>query len=262
MEAVGQFRPRGNEVDRGIENQLGPLRRPRVLQSDSLETGRADQLGCFLNDSEGRLCRFERTHPCCGVEFVLHMCVGVARAAHKRCAANDKSFCKVGNNLFAAEAVLRGKDSALFEKVRDGPHGVHGLRGFAGNNAQIEFRQSARLMRGMQLCVKLMRSGYLQPLAIQCLGVLRTPNKGPNLRDLRQVRGVEASDRAAPDDANAFDQSSDSWTRRTWNWTSIRAGFLTAKDADVRREPWKQIPLHRLAEARERWNRRCCANRR
>src|SRR5713101_5093586 len=262
MEAVRQFRQRGNDVDRGIENQLGPLRRPRVLQSDSLDTGRADQLGNFLNDCDRRIRRLERTHPCRCVEFVLNVRVAVALATHKRCAANHESFSEVRDNFFTAEAVLRGENGAFFEKMGNRPHSFHGLRGFAGNNAQIEFRQSARLMRGMQLCVKLMRSGYLQPVAIQCLGVLRTPNKSPNLRDLRQVRGVEASDRAAPDNANALDQSSDSWTRRTWNWTSIRAGFLTAKDADVRREPWKQIPLHRLAEARERWNRRCCANRR
>src|SRR5216684_3727576 len=81
-------------------------------------------------------------------------------------------------------------------------------------------------MRGMQLGVKLMRSGYSQPVAIQCLGVFGTPHKSPYLRDLGQVRGVEASDRAAPDDANAFNQLSDSRTRGSRSWTSIRSDSL------------------------------------
>src|SRR5260370_14189885 len=81
-------------------------------------------------------------------------------------------------------------------------------------------------MRGMQLGVKLMRSGYSQPVAIQCLGVFGTPHKSPYLRDLGQVRGVEASDRAAPDDANAFNQLSDSRTRGSRSWTSIMSDAL------------------------------------
>src|SRR5712664_2828345 len=94
--------------------------------------------------------------------------------------------------------------------MRDGPHSLRGLRSFAGDDAQIEFRQPSRVMRCMQLCVKLMRSGYFQAVAIQCLGVFRTPHKSPNLSDLRQVRGVKAPDRATPDDADAFDQLIDS----------------------------------------------------
>src|SRR6266851_1532131 len=233
MEAVRQFRQRGDGVDRGIENELGPLRRPRVAQSDSLEAGRADQLGGFLNDSEGRVRWLKWAHPGCSIEFVLNVRVAVARATHKSGAANHKSFSEGGDNFLAAKAVLRGENSAVFEKMGDRPHGFSGLRGFAGNNAQIEFRQAGWVLRGMQLGVKLMRSGYSQPIAIQCLGVFGTPHKSPHLGDLRQVRGVEASDRAAPDDANAFDQLSDSRTRGSRNWTCIRPDSLPTRMFDA-----------------------------
>jgi hypothetical protein len=69
-----------------------------------------------------------------------------------------------------------------------------GLRRFAGDNTQIEFRQSGRVMRSMQLCMKLVRSGNRQALAIQRLSVFRAPHKSPHLRDFGQVRGVKASD--------------------------------------------------------------------
>src|SRR5260370_13637946 len=85
----------------------------------------------------------------------------------------------------------------------------------------------------MQLGVKLMGSGSSHPVAIQCLGVFGTPHKSPYLGDLRQVRGVEASDRAAPDDANAFDQLSDSRTRGSRSWTCIRPDSLPTRMFDA-----------------------------
>src|SRR5579864_1759146 len=97
--------------------------------------------------------------------------------------------------------------------MSDRPHRFRSLRRFAGNNTQIKFRQLGRVMRSMQLGMKLVRSGNRQALAIQRLSVFRAPNKSPHLRDFGQVRGVKASDRAAPDNANAFDQLSDSRTR-------------------------------------------------
>src|SRR6266436_8502505 len=159
MEAVWQLGQCLNGVDRGIENELGPLRRPRVLQSDGLEAGRADQLGGFLNDSEWRVRRLKRTHPRRGIELVLHVRITVSRPAHERSAPNHKRFCELRDNFFAAKAVLRGEDSAFLEQMGDWADRFRGLRCFAGNDAQVEFRQAAWVMRGMQLGVKLMPSG-------------------------------------------------------------------------------------------------------
>lgn len=214
MDAVRQLGQRGNGVDRSIKDEFGPLCRPRIWQRHGLKARRVDQLGGFLNDSEWRIRRFERTHPSRGVEFVLYVRVAVARAAHERGSANHEAACEVRDNFLATEPVLRGKDSAFLEEMSDWPHRLRSLRRLAGNDAQIEFRRQARwVMRGMELGVKLMRSGNFQTVAIQLVSVLRAANKSPYLRDFGQVRGVEASNRAASDNANAFDQLSNSRTR-------------------------------------------------
>ncbi len=98
--------------------------------------GRASRRAIALRPEEPiSFRRLERAHPCCSIEFVLNVRVAVARATHKSGAANHEGLSEVRDNFLAAKAVLRGENSAFFEKMGDRPHSFRGLRGFAGNDA-------------------------------------------------------------------------------------------------------------------------------
>src|SRR5260370_32344466 len=97
--------------------------------------------------------------------------------------------------------------------------------------------------------MKWIRSQSFQAAAIHCLGVLWTSHKRPNLSHLRQVRGVKASDRATPDDANAFDQLIDSRTASSRKCNSIGSDSLPRStlvfDANHRRKSSRISSLDR-----------------
>src|SRR5260370_7952244 len=97
--------------------------------------------------------------------------------------------------------------------------------------------------------MKWIRSQSFQAAAIHCLGVLWTSHKRPNLSHLRQVRGVKASDRATPDDANAFDQLIDSRTASSRKCNSIGPDSLPRSTLVFapthRRKSSPLTPLHR-----------------
>src|SRR6266404_3310483 len=117
MKAVRQFGERGHRVDGSIEDKFRPLGWPRVLQSHGFQSGRADQIGGFLHHRKWRVRRLERAHPRRGVELVLNVCVAVARAAHKRCAANHKSLREISDDFLTAKSVLRRENSAILEEM-------------------------------------------------------------------------------------------------------------------------------------------------
>ena len=85
---VRQLGQRGDGVHRRVEDQLRPLRRTSIVQSFGLQSRCIDQCGQFFDQLEGRVCRLERPHPGRSIEFVVHVIVGKARAAHEGGAAN------------------------------------------------------------------------------------------------------------------------------------------------------------------------------
>src|SRR5712672_1344299 len=90
--------------------------------------------------------------------------------------------------------------------MSDRPHSIRGLRSFAGDNPEIELRQFRRVMRGSEIGVEFVSSGNAQAVLVETFRMLGPTNKGPYLSNLRQVRGVQTSDRTATDDADSFDQ--------------------------------------------------------
>src|ERR1700756_5711089 len=58
----------------------------------------------------------------------------------------------------------------------------------------------------MHAGMKFMCPGNAKPILIQRIGMLRPPHKRPHLRNLRQMRGIQAPDRTAADDADSLDQ--------------------------------------------------------
>src|SRR5262245_10455719 len=102
-----------------------------------LEPSRDKQVGGFLNQIVRRIARLEGSHPRSRVQLVLHMSVAMARAAHERRTANDPAARALGNDFFAAEPVLRGKDGRAIEEGADRSDGLFHLRRFTGNNREI-----------------------------------------------------------------------------------------------------------------------------
>ena len=84
---VRQTGQRGDGVDRRVEDQLRPLRRPQVGEGLGLQARGADQLGDLDGD------RFRRVlvgaDPRLGVEDVLDVRVGMPGAAHERDAGHQ-----------------------------------------------------------------------------------------------------------------------------------------------------------------------------
>ena len=68
------------------------------------------------------------------------MCVAVTRAAHKRRAPNNQATRVLGNNLFAAQAVLGGDDSTPIEMFTRFGDGFFYLRCFCSDDTKIEIR--------------------------------------------------------------------------------------------------------------------------
>jgi hypothetical protein len=54
--------------------------------------------------------------------------------------------------------------------------------------------------------VKVVRSGHPQTILVQSFRVLGPSHERPHFRDFRQVRGVQASDGTAADNADSLDQ--------------------------------------------------------
>src|SRR3984893_18523174 len=96
-----------HSVPRGIENQLRPLRRTRILESIRLQTTGDDQFRSLPYYRVGCATELVRRQPGGGIQFVLDMRVAVASAAHEGCAPNHPPPCVLGNDFLAAQPVLR-----------------------------------------------------------------------------------------------------------------------------------------------------------
>src|SRR5580693_10423354 len=132
------------------------------------------------------------------------MRIGMLRAAHKRCASNDLPARVSRDNLFAAKPVLRGNHCSLIETVADQCDRVLYLSGFCCHNAELAIGQLIRLRCCLERNMELVSSRDSQTLAVESARVIFATDKGPYLRNPRQVRRVQAADRPTTDDAHTF----------------------------------------------------------
>src|SRR5262249_13098279 len=97
---------------------------------------------------------FERAHPRGCVQLVLDVCVAMPGSAHKGGCTNHKSLREVGDNLFAAQAVLRTENRSVAKKMRDRFHRLGRLCGFTSDDAEIKLWHFARIVRSSELHVE------------------------------------------------------------------------------------------------------------
>src|SRR5260370_39536049 len=89
MRGVRQSGKSGDRVDGSVEDQLGPLCRPSVVERFGLQSACYDQVSSLLDYGKGRVARFKRAHPGSRIQLVLNVRVNVSRAAHEGRAANQ-----------------------------------------------------------------------------------------------------------------------------------------------------------------------------
>src|ERR1019366_3022676 len=90
----------GHAVHRGIKNQFGPLCRTGVFERLGFEAAGDDEIRSFFDDREWRAGGLEGTDPGWSVEFILHVCVTVARAAHESGGAEDVTVREGSDDFF------------------------------------------------------------------------------------------------------------------------------------------------------------------
>src|ERR1700691_6601733 len=98
----------------------------------------------------------------------MHMIVGEAGAAHECGSANYVARRhQFRDDLFTAQAILRGQYSAPLKQMRDGRERLACLAGLSGDNAKTKFWQLARISRGLQACVKIVATRHSQTALIE-----------------------------------------------------------------------------------------------
>src|SRR4029077_2523585 len=194
----------GDAVHGRIENQLRPLGRTSVSQCLRFEPTLYQQVSSFLYDGKRGSPRLEGTKPGCGVQFVLDMRVAVPSAAHECCSANHVSPRVLGQDFFAAHAVLSGNQRAFVKVAACADNRVLHLRCLCSDDAEIKLRQLSRVVCGSKRYLAIMGPRHSQPVPVQCLRMFLSPCEDPHFRYARQVRSVETSDRATSDDADTL----------------------------------------------------------
>src|SRR5882762_8600901 len=150
MRRVRQAGKSGDTVDRSVEDQFGPLRGPGIRKCFGLQPASYDQFGGFLDYRDWRVPRLKRAHPSGRVQFILHVRVTVARAAHKGCAANNMSARMLGDEFLTAQTILCGKHSAVSEAMSDRCKRFLDLPGFCRNDREVTVRNFFRARRGLK----------------------------------------------------------------------------------------------------------------
>src|SRR5208282_5300533 len=127
MAEVGEFRfvgkvwrvrqacQSGHTIHRGIKNQLGPLRGTGVFERLGFEAAGDDKIRIFFDYGEWRTGWLKGSHPGRSVEFILHVRVAVARAAHESGGAEDVTAREGSDDFFAADSVLGGENGSSIE---------------------------------------------------------------------------------------------------------------------------------------------------
>src|SRR6267143_3405192 len=154
-------------VDRGIENQLRPLRGTRILQSFCLQPPGDDQIRRVFHQGVGSATRFIGSYPRGCVQLVLNMRVAVPGTAHESCAPNYKSLSVTCNDLFTTQSVLRRNDGTLIEAMADPSDGVLYLCGLGRNNAEFALGQFIRSRSRLELHLKVVRTRDAQSFPIE-----------------------------------------------------------------------------------------------
>ena len=194
---------RGDRVHRGVEDQLGPLRRPQVGQCLHLEPRRPDQRCGLLHALVGGV--LVRPEPCLGVEDVLDVRVVVPRAAHERDRGDDRPGPVPPHGLLGAEAVEGGHDRRLREVALERRRRVVEAGRLRGHDAEVERRDPTRVARSGDGGSNLAAAADPQAVRVQRVCMLLPPGEDADLGDLRQMACKQASDHTAADDADTLD---------------------------------------------------------
>jgi hypothetical protein len=199
-----QQRQGSDGVGGSVEDQLGPLRAAGVFQRNYFHAGARDQAGQFFNLGHRCVRRFEGTNPGVALDVEAEVAGSDGMSGGERGATNDVLHV-FRNDLFVADAVLHGADSAVRVEssgnLRDGATGVDG---FGGNDAIVTARKFLGIAGGVQFGSEIGGSGNAQTAIADGFDVIFPDVVGPDfgLALLGEVRGEEAADCAATDDTD------------------------------------------------------------
>ncbi len=205
-----------------VENQLRPLRAAGVFQRNYVHAATRDESGKFFDLRHWRVRWLERADP--GVALDIEADVaGCDGMSGRKCGAADDVLHVLGDELFIANSVLHGADGAvLVERPGDLRHGTLGVDGFRGNDTVVAAWKFAGIAGRVEFGSEVGGAGETEAVLADGVDVIFPDVVGPDLdfAFLGEVRGEEASDRAATDDAD-FHQ-----TRALANWFSVGLGFI------------------------------------
>ena len=222
VRVVGEAGERGDGVHRGVEDQLGPLRGPQIGKRLDAESRTRHQGGDVLHGPERR--RLVRPDPGLGVEHVLDVRVGVARAAHEGDARDDRPVADAAHGLLGAEAVQHRHDRRVRKAPAQRRRGRLEAAGLGRDDAEVE-----RWQRGGSAEARTRDRRSLRPL-------MRSPSRSSaaasaaparqdrDVRDRGQMAREEAADGARPDDAHALHAATALPARREFDQVSRARG--------------------------------------
>src|SRR5450631_2510978 len=199
-----QQRQGSDGISGGVEDQLGPLRAARVFQRNYIHAGTRDQFRQFFDLGHGRVRRLKGTNPSVTFDVEADVAGSNGMSSGKRRAPNDILHV-FRDDLFVADAVLHGADRAVLiecaSNLRDSAPGVDR---FGGDDAIVAARQLLGIAGGVQFRSEIGGSGNAQSVIANGFDVIFPDVVGPDfcLAFLGEVRGEDAADSAATDDAN------------------------------------------------------------
>src|SRR5271165_3594144 len=86
----------------------------------------------------------------------------------------------------------------------DRGEGLSRLVRLGGNNTKVKLRKLAGIGRSLWPGMKLVAPRHTNAVLVDALRVLLATDQRPHLGNARQMRGIQAADRAGPDDEDAF----------------------------------------------------------
>src|SRR5580698_4887536 len=188
----------------GVENQLGPLRAPRILQSDSVHSGAGDEARQFFHFDHRSIRWLEGPDPSVAFNVIPNVSGGDGMAGGKRGAANHE-FHMLSDNFFVADAVLYRADSAVFiENVGDLCDCGSSVDRLSRHDAVIAAWQTVGIAGGLEPSGEIGSAGKPQSVGANGIGVLFPDIVGPDFRFalLGEVSGKQTAYRSATDDAD------------------------------------------------------------
>src|SRR5882762_2232271 len=160
MRRVREAGKSGDAVDRSVKYQFGPLGGPGIRKCFGLQPASYDQFGGFLDHCHWRVPRLKWAHPSSRVQFILHMRVTVACAAHKSCAANNLAARMLGDEFLTAQTILCGKHGAMIEVMSNRCKGFLDLPCLCRNDREITVRNFFRTRRGLKRDMKFVLAAH------------------------------------------------------------------------------------------------------